>query len=57
MASPPHWQAESPPTDSYLLAASTAKPVNTLVRVTGLIGDHRVEIEAEAIVRAATSRR
>jgi aryl-alcohol dehydrogenase-like predicted oxidoreductase/enamine deaminase RidA (YjgF/YER057c/UK114 family) len=29
------------------------KPANTLVRVAGLIGDHRVEIEAEAIVRAA----
>jgi aryl-alcohol dehydrogenase-like predicted oxidoreductase/enamine deaminase RidA (YjgF/YER057c/UK114 family) len=27
------------------------KPANTLVRVAGLIGDHRVEIEAEAIVR------
>lgn len=27
------------------------KPVNTLVRVAGLVGDHRVEIEAEAIVR------
>lgn len=26
------------------------KPANTLVRVAGLIGDHRVEIEAEAIV-------
>ena len=33
------------------------KPANTLVRVAGLIGDHRVEIEAEAIVRAATSHR
>ncbi len=33
------------------------KPANTLVRVAGLIGDHRVEIEAEAIVRSATSRR
>ncbi|HRJ68845.1 MAG TPA: aldo/keto reductase [Beijerinckiaceae bacterium] len=29
------------------------KPANTLVRVAGLIGDHRVEIEAEAIVRPA----
>lgn len=29
----------------------TVKPANTLVRVAGLIGDHRVEIEAEAIVR------
>ena len=29
------------------------KPANTLVRVAGLIGDHRVEVEAEAIVRAA----
>jgi aryl-alcohol dehydrogenase-like predicted oxidoreductase/enamine deaminase RidA (YjgF/YER057c/UK114 family) len=28
------------------------KPANTLVRVAGLIGDHRVEIEAEAIVPA-----
>ncbi|MFM8750606.1 aldo/keto reductase [Rhabdaerophilum sp.] len=28
------------------------KPANTLVRVAGLIGDHRVEIEAEAIVRS-----
>ena len=27
------------------------KPANTLVRVAGLIGDHRVEIEAEAILR------
>jgi aryl-alcohol dehydrogenase-like predicted oxidoreductase/enamine deaminase RidA (YjgF/YER057c/UK114 family) len=27
------------------------KPANTLVRVAGLIGDHRVEIEAEAVVR------
>lgn len=27
------------------------KPANTLVLVAGLIGDHRVEIEAEAIVR------
>lgn len=27
------------------------RPANTLVRVAGLIGDHRVEIEAEAIVR------
>lgn len=27
------------------------KPANTLVRVAGLIGDHRVEIEAEALVR------
>jgi enamine deaminase RidA (YjgF/YER057c/UK114 family) len=26
------------------------KPANTLVRVAGLIGDHRVEIEAEAIL-------
>jgi len=26
------------------------KPANTLVRVAGLIGDHRVEIEAEAII-------
>ena len=26
------------------------KPANTLVRVAGLIGDHRVEIEAEALV-------
>ncbi|MFN6978082.1 MAG: aldo/keto reductase, partial [Gemmobacter sp.] len=26
------------------------KPANTLVRVAGLIGDHRVEVEAEAIV-------
>lgn len=30
-----------------------AKPANTLVRVAGLIGDHRVEIEAEAIVNRA----
>jgi aryl-alcohol dehydrogenase-like predicted oxidoreductase/enamine deaminase RidA (YjgF/YER057c/UK114 family) len=29
------------------------KPANTLVRVAGLIGDHRVEIEAEAILRPA----
>jgi aryl-alcohol dehydrogenase-like predicted oxidoreductase/enamine deaminase RidA (YjgF/YER057c/UK114 family) len=29
---------------------STVKPVNTLVKVAGLIGDHLVEIEAEAIV-------
>lgn len=29
------------------------KPANTLVRVAGLIGDHRVEIEAEAILRGA----
>ncbi len=28
----------------------TLKPANTLVRVAGLIGDYRVEIEAEAIV-------
>ncbi len=28
------------------------KPANTLVRIAGLIGDHRVEIEAEAILRA-----
>jgi enamine deaminase RidA (YjgF/YER057c/UK114 family) len=28
------------------------KPANTLVRVAGLIGDHRVEIEAEALLRA-----
>ena len=28
------------------------KPANTLVRVAGLIGDHRVEVEAEAIVAA-----
>ena len=27
------------------------KPANTLVRVAGLVGDHKVEIEAEAIVR------
>jgi aryl-alcohol dehydrogenase-like predicted oxidoreductase/enamine deaminase RidA (YjgF/YER057c/UK114 family) len=27
------------------------KPANTLVRVAGLVGDHRVEIEAEAILR------
>lgn len=27
------------------------RPANTLVRVAGLIGDHRVEIEAEAILR------
>lgn len=27
------------------------KPANTLVRVAGLIGDHRVEVEAEAIIR------
>jgi len=27
------------------------KPANTLVRVAGLIGEHRVEIEAEAILR------
>ncbi len=26
------------------------KPANTLVRVAGLVGDHRVEIEAEAVV-------
>jgi enamine deaminase RidA (YjgF/YER057c/UK114 family) len=26
------------------------KPANTLVRVAGLIGEHRVEIEAEAIL-------
>ena len=26
------------------------KPANTLVRVAGLVGDHRVEVEAEAIV-------
>lgn len=32
------------------------KPANTLVRVAGLVGDHRVEIEAEAIVpHAATA--
>jgi enamine deaminase RidA (YjgF/YER057c/UK114 family) len=30
------------------------KPANTLVRVAGLIGDLHVEVEAEAIVRAAT---
>jgi len=29
------------------------KPANTLVRVAGLIGDHRVEIEAEAILPTA----
>jgi enamine deaminase RidA (YjgF/YER057c/UK114 family) len=29
----------------------SVKPANTLVRVAGLIGDHRVEIEAEAILR------
>ena len=29
------------------------KPANTLVRVAGLIGDHRVEIEAEAVLRPA----
>lgn len=29
------------------------KPANTLVRVAGLIGDHRVEIEAEAIIDRA----
>lgn len=28
----------------------TVKPANTLVKVAGLIGDHRVEMEAEAIV-------
>jgi aryl-alcohol dehydrogenase-like predicted oxidoreductase/enamine deaminase RidA (YjgF/YER057c/UK114 family) len=28
------------------------RPANTLVRVAGLIGDHRVEIEAEAILRS-----
>jgi len=29
------------------------KPANTLVRVAGLIGDHRVEVEAEAILSPA----
>jgi aryl-alcohol dehydrogenase-like predicted oxidoreductase/enamine deaminase RidA (YjgF/YER057c/UK114 family) len=29
----------------------TIRPANTLVRVAGLIGDHKVEIEAEAILR------
>ncbi|WP_103333972.1 aldo/keto reductase [Pseudotabrizicola formosa] len=29
----------------------SVKPANTLVRVAGLIGDHRVEIEAEALLR------
>jgi aryl-alcohol dehydrogenase-like predicted oxidoreductase/enamine deaminase RidA (YjgF/YER057c/UK114 family) len=28
----------------------TVKPANTLVQVAGLVGDHRVEIEAEAVV-------
>jgi len=28
------------------------KPVNTLVRVAGLVGDHRVEVDAEAVVPA-----
>ncbi len=32
------------------------RPANTLVRVAGLIGDHRVEIEAEAIVRPGSAR-
>ncbi|GAB4528020.1 MAG: hypothetical protein Tsb0019_29990 [Roseibium sp.] len=31
---------------------SDIKPANTLVVVAGLIGDHKVEIEAEALVRA-----
>ncbi|MBM1221382.1 aldo/keto reductase [Ponticoccus sp. SC2-23] len=31
-------------------ALGQAKPANTLIRVAGLIGDHRVEIEAEAII-------
>ena len=35
-------------------AFGAVKPANTLVRVAGLIGDHRVEIEAEAICRKAT---
>lgn len=46
--------------ESDVLAVSAAhgrmfgaiKPANTLVKVAGLIGDHRVEIEAEAILRA-----
>lgn len=30
------------------------KPANTLVRVAGLVGDHRVEVEAEAIVHKSS---
>lgn len=31
---------------------SEIKPVNTLIEVAGLIGDYKVEIEAEAVIRA-----